>query len=36
MIRLIIITDDATMSANVGGSVHSSYRTFEVELPELE
>ncbi|RWK39280.1 hypothetical protein [Mesorhizobium sp.] len=36
MIRLIIRTDDASMAANVGGSVLTQYRTFDVELPEVE
>lgn len=36
MIRFIVQTDDANMAVNVGGSVHTSYRTFDVDLPELE
>jgi hypothetical protein len=36
MIRIIIETCEAGMAANVGGSVQTSYRTFDVELPEVE
>lgn len=36
MIRLIVRVDDAAMAANVGGQVHSTYRTFDVDLPEVE
>lgn len=36
MIRFIVQTDDASMAANVGGNVHTSHRTFDVDLPELE
>lgn len=36
MIRLIVRIDDATMAANVGGSVHTTYRTFEIDHPEIE
>ncbi len=36
MIRLIVRTDDAGMAANVGGSVLVQYRTFDVDLPEVE
>ena len=36
MIRIIVQTDDANMAGNVGGSVHTSHRTFDVDLPELE
>ena len=36
MIRVVVQTCDAGMAANVGGSVHSSIRTFDVEAPELE
>jgi len=36
MIRLIVRIDDATMAANVGGAVHTTYRTFEIEHPQIE
>jgi hypothetical protein len=36
MIRVIVQTADAGMAANVGGSVHTSYRTIDVECPALE
>lgn len=36
MIRIIVRTDNAGMAANVGGSVLTSYRTFDVSLPEVE
>lgn len=36
MLRIIVQTDDANMAAHVGGNVHISHRTFDVELPELE
>jgi hypothetical protein len=36
MLRIICRTDDAGMAANVGGSVCTEHRTFDVELPELE
>lgn len=36
MIRLIVRIDDATMAANVGGAVHTTYRTFDIEHPEIE
>lgn len=36
MIRVTVQTDDAAMAANVGGSVHSSYRSFDIDAPELE
>jgi hypothetical protein len=35
-IRVIVQTCDAGMAANVGGSVMTTYRTFDVEAPELE
>ena len=35
-LRIIVRTDDANMAANVGGSVLTTYRTFDVELPEVE
>lgn len=36
MIRVIIQSADAGMAANVGGSVHTSYRTIDLECPALE
>lgn len=36
MIRIIVRTDSAAMAANVGGSVYVKYRTFDVDLPEVE
>ena len=36
MIRLIVRIDDATMAAHVGGSPQVSYRTFDIEHPEIE
>jgi len=36
MIRLIVRIDDAGMAANVGGPVQTTYRTFDIEHPELE
>ena len=36
MIRVIVRTDDATMAANVGGVVHSQFKTFDIEAPQLE
>lgn len=36
MIRLIVRTDDAGMAAHVGGPVITSYKTFDVNLPEIE
>lgn len=36
MLRLIVRTDDAGMAVNVGGSVLVQYRTFDVDLPEVE
>ncbi len=36
MLRIIMVEADASMAANVGGPVQVKYRTFEVELPELE
>jgi hypothetical protein len=35
-IRIIIRTDSAAMAANVGGAVEVQYRTFLVELSEIE
>lgn len=36
MIRVVVQTNDAGMAANVGGSVHTTIRTFDIEAPELE
>lgn len=36
MIRFILRTDDASMPANVGGSVLTSYRTIDFDCPALE
>ena len=36
MLRIIVRTDDCGMAANVGGSVYTTYRTFDVYLPEIE
>jgi len=36
MIRLIVRVDDASMAAHVGGSPQTTYRTFDVEHPEIE
>ncbi len=35
-IRLIIRIDDATMAAHVGGCPQTTYRTFDIEHPEIE
>lgn len=35
-LRIIARIDDANMAANVGGSVFTQYRTFEIEAPEVE
>lgn len=36
MLRIIVRTDDASMAANVGGSVETTFATFDVEAPEVE
>lgn len=36
MIRIIVRQDNAEMAANVGGSVFTSLKTFDYDLPELE
>jgi hypothetical protein len=36
MLRIIVRIDDAGMAANVGGSVLTSFKTFDVDLPEIE
>ena len=35
-IRIIVQTCDASMAANVGGPVDTSFNTFDIEAPELE
>lgn len=35
-IRLLVRTDDAAMPSHVGGSVLTTFKTFDVELPEVE
>lgn len=35
-IRLIVRQSDCGAAANVGGAVHETYKTFEIEAPELE
>jgi hypothetical protein len=35
-VRLIVREDDAGMAANVGGSVLTTYTTFDIDLPDLE
>ncbi len=35
-IRILVRTDDAGMAANCGGAVETRYKTFDVELPEVE
>jgi hypothetical protein len=35
-IRIIVRTDNAQMAVNVGGAVYTYFRTFDVELPEIE
>lgn len=36
MIRITVTTDDAAMSANVGGIVLTTHKSFDIEAPELE
>lgn len=36
MLRIIVRTDDASMAANVGGNVHTTYCTLDVSAPEVE
>jgi len=35
-LRVVVRTDDAGMAANVGGSVLSEFKTFDIDAPELE
>jgi len=36
MIRIVVRVDNANMAANVGGSVETTFRTFDVDIPALE
>lgn len=36
MLRLIVQITDTGDAANVGGPVHTRYRTFDVDLPDVE
>jgi hypothetical protein len=36
MIRIIVRHDDAGMASNVGGSVLTKYKTFDISAPEVE
>jgi len=36
MIRVLVRTDDAAMASNVGGSVETTFRTFDIDAPDLE
>lgn len=36
MIRLILRTDELSAAVHVGGPVLTSYKTFDVSLPEVE
>lgn len=36
MIRIIVRESDAGMAANVGGDVHTKYRTVDIVCEELE
>lgn len=33
VLRITVRTDDAEMAFNVGGAVHTGYRSFDIELP---
>lgn len=35
-LRVIVRTDDAGMAANVGGAVHTEFKTFDIEAPAIE
>lgn len=35
-IRIIVTTTDAGAAAHVGGPVHITHKTFDIEAPELE
>jgi len=36
MIRIIVRTNDAGMAVNVGGAVHTEFKTFDVHAPKVE
>ena len=36
MVRIIVQDNDFGEAANVGGPTHQSFKTFDVELPEVE
>jgi hypothetical protein len=36
MIRIIVRKDNAAMAANAGGAVLSTFKTIDVDIPELE
>jgi hypothetical protein len=36
MLRIIVRTDDAAMASNVGGSVETTHKTFDICAPALE
>ena len=36
MLRIVVKSDDAGMALNVGGSVETTVKTFDVDLPALE
>jgi len=36
MLRIVVQTSDCGMAANIGGSVETTVKTFDVYLPELE
>ena len=35
-LRVIVTTTDAEAAANVGGPVHVTHKTFDIEAPEVE
>lgn len=36
MIRIVVQRSEAGMAANVGGPVHTSVKTFDLDAPEFE
>ena len=36
MIRIIVRTNYAGMAVNVGGAVHTEFKTFDIHAPEVE
>ena len=36
MIRIIVRHDNAGMAANVGGQVLTTFKTFDIEAPQIE